>query len=127
MRRIICLVILLCFFLCGCSQDHDELRTFSYTEHCIEYADQKVSIRKTQDQTKQPVKNAEDAIAIAKNYCLINNAETMVEYDPFTGVYCVVFIPVYEIDGNILYYTDSPNVHVYVNADGIVLMTVRVG
>ena len=37
------------------------------------------------------------------------------------------FIPFFEIDGNILYRTDSSTVNVYVNADGIALMTILVG
>ena len=136
MKRYICIIVLLCLLLCGCDQEQKEsiaspaqtdLKTFSYTEDCLHFSDQKVSVLDTQSQAKQPVKTADDVIAIAKKHCLINNTETMVEYDPLTGVYCVTFIPFFEIDGNILYYTDSPNVHVYVNADGIVLMTVLVG
>ena len=136
MKRYICIIVLLCLLLCGCDQEQKEsiaapvqteLKTFSYTEHCLHFSDQKVSVLDTQSQAKQPVKTADDVIAIAKKYCLINNTETMVEYDPLTGVYCVTFIPFFEIDGNILYKTDSSNVHVYVNADGIVLMTILVG
>ena len=83
----------------------------------------KISILETQGQKKQPVRNADDAIAIAKKHCLINNVDIMVEYDPLTGVYCVIFMPVFEMDGNTLYYTDSSMVYVYVNEDGIALMT----
>ena len=136
MKRYICIIVLLCLLLCGCDQEQKEsivasvqteLKTFSYTEHCLHFSDQKVSVLDTQSQKKQPVKTADDVIAIAKKHCLINNTETMVEYDPLTGVYCVTFIPFFEIDGNILYKTDSSTVHVYVNEDGITLMTVLVG
>ena len=136
MKRYICIIVLLCLLLCGCDQEQKEsiaapaqtdLKTFSYTEDCLRLADQKVSVLDTQSQKKQPVKTADDVIAIAKKHCLINNTETMVEYDPLTGVYCVTFIPFFEIDGNILYKTDSSNVQVYVNEDGITLMTVLVG
>ena len=136
MKRYICIIVLLCLLLCGCDQEQKEsiaapvqtdLRTFSYTEDCLHFSDQKVSVLDTQSQAKQPVKTADDVIAIAKKHCLINNTETMVEYDPLTGVYCVTFIPFFEIDGNILYKTDSSTVHVYVNEDGITLMTVLVG
>ena len=123
MKRFLCSVMLLCLFMGGCGQKHAELRTFSYTEHCVEYSDQKISILETQGQKKQPVRNADDAIAIAKKHCLINNVDIMVEYDPLTGVYCVIFMPVFEMDGNTLYYTDSSMVYVYVNEDGITLMT----
>ena len=136
MKRYICIIVLLCLLLCGCGQEEKEsivapvqteLKTFSYTEDCLRFADQKVSVLDTQTQKKQPVKTVDDVIAIAKKYCLINNTETMVEYDPFTGVYCVTFIPFFEIDGNILYQTDSSTVHVYVNEEGIALMTILVG
>lgn len=136
MKRLICIVVLFCLVLCGCSQEEKDsiagpvqtdLKTFSYTEDCLRFADQKVSVLDTQTQKKQPVKTVDDVIAIAKKYCLINNTETMVEYDPFTGVYCVTFIPFFEIDGNILYQTDSSTVHVYVNEEGIALMTILVG
>jgi hypothetical protein len=136
MKRYICIIVLLCLLLCGCDQEQKEsiaapgqsdLKTFSYTEDCLRFADQKVSVLDTQSQEKQPVKTVDDVIAIAKKHCLINNTETMVEYDPLTGVYCVTFIPFFEIDGNILYRTDSSTVHVYVNEDGITLMTVLVG
>ena len=136
MKRYICIIVLLCLLLCGCDQEQKEsiaspaqtdLKTFSYTEDCLHFSDQKVSVLDTQSQAKQPVKTADDVIAIAKKHCLINNTETMVEYDPLTGVYCVTFIPFFEIDGNILYKTDCSNVQVYVNEDGITLMTVLVG
>ena len=127
MKRFICLTTLICFFLCGCGQTQYEVKTFSYTEDCIELADQKISILETQGQKRNPVKNGDDAVTIAKKHCLIHNADIMVEYDHFTGVYCVTFIPFFEMDGNILYQTDSSNVQVYVNEDGITLMTVLVG
>ena len=127
MKRFICLTILLCLFLCGCGQTQYEVKTFSYTEDCIELADQKISILETQGQKRNPVKNGDDAVAIAKKHCLIHNADITVEYDPLTDVYCVSFMPVFEIDGNMLFYTDSQFVNVYVNADGITLMTIVVG
>lgn len=127
MKKFLCLTTLICFFLCGCGQTQYEVKTFSYTEDCIELADQKISILETQGQERNPVKNGDDAVAIAKKHCLIHNADIMVEYDHFTGVYCVTFIPFFEMDGNILYQTDSSNVKVYVNEDGITLMTIVVG
>lgn len=136
MKRRICIVVLLCLLLCGCGLEQKEsiagpvqtdLKTFSYTEDCFRFADQKVSVLDTQSQTKQPVKTADDVIAIAKKHCLINNTETMVAYDPVTGVYCVTFIPFFEMDGNILYQTDSSTVHVYVTEEGIALMTIVIG
>jgi hypothetical protein len=127
MKRFVMLSLLICFFHCGCGQAEYEVKTFSYTEHCIEYADQKISILETQVQKKDPVRNGDEAVAIAKKHCLIHNADIMVEYDPFTDIYCVSFIPVFEIDGNVLSYTDSQIVHVYVNADGIALMTILIG
>ena len=126
MRRIIGVVVVICLLLCGCEQKQGELDTFSYTEHCVEYADQKVNIRDTQGQKKRPVKNADDAVEIAKEYCPTSNMDPMVAYDPLTGVYCVIFIPVLQIDGNPVYFTDCQTVHVYVNEDGITLMTILV-
>jgi hypothetical protein len=127
MKKFLCLTTLICFFLCGCGQTQYEVKTFSYTEDCIELADQKISILETQGQKKNPVRNGDDAVAIAKKHCLSHNADIMVQYDPLTGVYCVTFIPFFEMDGNILYKTDSSIVNVYVNADGITLMTILVG
>ena len=52
MKRLICIVVLFCLVLCGCSQEEKDsiagpaqmdLKTFSYTEDCIRFADQKVS------------------------------------------------------------------------------------
>ena len=133
MKRVIIISLMLCLLLCGCRQNQNEyvhnseLTTFSYTQHCIEFADQKVSICETKDQDKQAIKTVDDIVAIARQCCLTSNTETMVEYDPLTGVYCVTFIPFFEIDGNNLYYTDSSTVHVYINAEGIVLMTILIG
>jgi len=127
MRRIIVVVVVICMLLCGCEQKQYEIQTFSYTEHCVEYTDQKVNIRDTQVQKKRTVRNPDDAVEIAKEYCLTSNMDTMVAYDPLTGVYCVTFLPVFQVDGNPVYYTDSQTVHVYVNKDGITLMTILVG
>ena len=127
MRILFCFVILFSLLLSGCGQTQYEVKTFSYTQDCIDLADQKISILETQGQKKNPVRNGDDAVAIAKKHCLIHNADIMVQYDPLTGVYCVTFIPFFEMDGNILYKTDSSIVHVYVNADGITLMTILVG
>ena len=71
MKRFLCLAVLICFFLCGCGQTQYEVKTFSYTEDCIELADQKISILETQGQKRNPVKNGDDAVAIAKKHCLI--------------------------------------------------------
>ena len=127
MKRVIIILLMLCLFLCGCGKSQYEVKTFSYTEDCVKYAGQTISILETQGQRKSPVRNADDAVTIARKHCLINNADIMVEYDPLTDIYCVSFHPVFEIDGNVLSYTDSKSVHVYVNADGITLMTILAG
>lgn len=124
MKRLMCIVLLFSLVLCGCSEQQYEVGTFSYTEHCVGYADQNISFLDTQGQKKQTIRNGDDAVAVARKYCLINNAEIMVDFDPLTGVYCVVFIPAFEIDGNTVMYTDSQTVHVYVNKEGIALMTI---
>jgi len=126
MKRFVCIVLLLSLLLVGCSREQYEVRTFSYTEHCVEYADQGISILDTQGQEKRPIRNGADAVEAAKKHCLISNADIMVSYDPLTGVHCVAFIPVFQMDGNTVSYTDCQTVHVYVNEEGIVLMTVLV-
>ena len=126
MKRLICIVLLLSLLLCGCGEKQYEVGTFSYTEHCVEYAAQNISFLDTLGQKKQTIRNGEEAVAVARKYFLINNAEIMVDFDPLTGVYCVVFIPAFEINGNTVMYTDSQTVHVYVNEEGIALMTIVV-
>ena len=123
MKRCVC-AVLFCLLLIGCGRVEPVADNFSYTEHCVKYADQSVSVLDTQGQKKQPVRSADDAIEVAKKYCLINNVDISVSYDPLTAVYCVSFMTVYQMDGAPVYFTDDQIVHVYVNHEGIALMTV---
>ena len=124
MKRRICILILVSLLLCGGSKQQYHVGTFSYTKHCAEYgsAEFGVSIPDPESQEKTPVRNAADAVEVAKKYCIIKSAEISVDYDIFTGVYCVGFIQAVEVDGVTVYATGGQTV--YVNKDGIVLLNI---
>ena len=90
MKKVICLVCLFSFLLCGCSKRQYPVGTFSYTKHCAEYgsAEFGVYIPDPESQMKTRIRNAADAVEVAKKYCRIPNPEISVDYDIFTGVYC---------------------------------------
>ena len=124
MKSRICLVILVSLLLCGCSKQQYPVGIFSYTRHCAEYgsAEFGVSIPDHESQEKVPIRNAADAVKVAEKYCKIKSPEISVDYDVFTGVYCVGFIHAIEIDGVTVYGTGGQTV--YVNKDGIVLLNI---
>ena len=124
MKRVIFILLMLCLFLWGCSEQQYEVGSFSYTKHCTEYgsAEFGVSIPDPESQEKTPVRNAADAVKVAKQYCKIHSPEISVDYDVLTGVYCVGFIQAIEVDGVTVYATGGQTV--YVNKDGIVLLNI---
>jgi len=124
MKKVICLVCLFSFLLCGCSKRKYPVGTFSYTKHCAEYgsAEFGVSIPDPESQEKTRIRNAADAVEVAKKYCRIPNPEISVDYDIFTGVYCVGFVQAVQMDGYTVYGTGGQTV--YVNKDGIVLLDI---
>ena len=124
MKRRFCILILVSLLLCGCSKQQYHVGIFSYTRHCAEYgsAEFGVSIPNPESQEKTPVRNAADAVEVAKKYCKIKSPEISVDYDIFTGVYCVGFIQAVEVDGVTVYATGGQTV--YVNKDGIVLLNI---
>ena len=124
MKRRFCILILVSLLLCGCSKQQYHVGIFSYTRHCAEYgsAEFGVSIPDPESQEKTPVRNAADAVEVAKKYCKIKSPEISVDYDIFTGVYCVGFIQAVEVDGVTVYATGGQTV--YVNKDGIVLLNI---
>lgn len=124
MKRRICILILVSLLLGGCSKQQYHVGTFSYTKHCAEYgsAEFGVSIPDPESQEKTPVRNAADAVEVAKKYCKIHSPEISVDYDIFTDVYCVGFIQAIEVDDVTVYATGGQTV--YVNKDGIVLLNI---
>ena len=124
MKRRICIIILVSLLLCGCSKQQYHVGIFSYTRHCAEYgsAEFGVSIPDPESQEKTRIRNAADAVEVAKKYCKIKSPEISVDYDIFTGVYCVGFIQAVEVDGVTVYATGGQTV--YVNKDGIVLLNI---
>ncbi|MBQ5866102.1 MAG: hypothetical protein IIW56_05400 [Oscillospiraceae bacterium] len=124
MKRRFCILILVSLLLCGCSKQQYHVGIFSYTKHCAEYgsAEFGVSIPDPGSQEKTPVRNAAGAVEVAKKYCIIKSPEISVDYDIFTGVYCVGFIQAVEVDGVTVYATGGQTV--YVNKDGIVLLNI---
>ena len=124
MKRRFCILILVSLLLCGCSKQQYHVGIFSYTRHCAEYgsAEFGVSIPDPESQEKTPVRNAADAVEVAKKYCKIHSPEISVDYDVLTGVYCVGFIQAIEVDGVTVYATGGQTV--YVNKDGIVLLNI---
>lgn len=124
MKKVICLVCLFSFLLCGCSKRQYPVGIFSYTKHCAEYgsAEFGVSIPDPESQMKTRIRNAADAVEVAKKYCRIPNPEISVDYDIFTGVYCVGFVQAVQMDGYTVYGTGGQTV--YVNKDGIVLLDI---
>ena len=124
MKKLICLVCLFFLILCGCSKQQYEVGSLSYTKHCVEYgsAEFGVSIPDPESQEKTRIRSAADAVEVAKRYCKIPTPEISVDYDAFTGVYCVGFIQALEVDGVMVYATGGQTV--YVNEDGIVLMDI---
>ena len=124
MKRLICIVVLFCLVLCGCGKQQYTVGNFSYTKHCAEYgsAEFGVSIPDPESQEKTRIRNATDAVEVAKKYCKIPSPEISVDYDIFTGVYCVGFISAVEVDGFTVYATGGQTV--YVNKDGIVLLNI---
>ena len=124
MKRSICIAVLLSFLLCGCDGQQYEAGTFSYTEHCAEYANAElgVSILEPQGQKKVRVRNADDAVAVAMKYCVIRSPEISVAFDEYTGVYCVGFIYARQVVGRTVYGTGGQTV--YLNEDGIVLLDI---
>ena len=124
MKRRFCILILVSLLLCGCSKQQYHVGIFSYTRHCAEYgsAEFGVSIPDPESQEKTRIRNAADAVEVAKKYCKIKSPEISVDYDIFTGVYCVGFIQAVEVDGVTVYATGGQTV--YVNKDGIVLLNI---
>ena len=124
MKRVIFILLMLCLFLWGCSEQQYEVGSFSYKKHCAEYgsAEFGVSIPDPESQEKTPVRNASDAVKVAEKYCKIHSPEISVDYDVFTGVYCVGFIQAVEVDGVTVYATGGQTV--CVNKDGIVLLNI---
>ena len=124
MKRRICIIILVSLLLCGCSKQQYHVGIFSYTRHCAEYgsAEFGVSIPDPESQEKTRIRNAADAVEVAKKYCKIHSPEISVDYDVLTGVYCVGFIQAIEVDGVTVYATGGQTV--YVNKDGIVLLNI---
>ena len=124
MKRLICIVVLFCLVLCGCGKQQYTVGIFSYTKHCAQYgsAEFGVSIPDPESQEKTRIRNAADAVEVAKKYCKIPSPEISVDYDIFTDVYCVGFIQAIEVDGVTVYATGGQNV--YVNKDGIVLLNI---
>ena len=117
-------MLLLSLLLCGCTKQRYKVGIFSYTKHCTEYgcAEFGVSIPEPESQEKVPVRNAADAVKVAEKYCKIKSPEISVDYDVFTGVYCVGFIQAIQVDGVTVYGTGGQTV--YVNKDGIVLLNI---
>ena len=124
MKGYICIIVLLCLLLCGCGGQQYNVGIFSYTKHCAEYgsAEFGVSIPDPAGQQKTRIRNAADAVEVAKEYCKIHSPEISVDYDIFTDVYCVGFIQAIEVDGVTVYGTGGQTV--YVNKDGIVLLNI---
>ena len=124
MKRLICIAVLFCLVLCGCGKQQYTVGIFSYTKHCAQYgsAEFGVSIPDPESQEKTRIRNAADAVEVAKKYCKIPSPEISVDYDIFTGVYCVGFISAVEVDGFTVYATGGQTV--YVNKDGIVLLNI---
>ena len=124
MKKYMCFVVLASLLLCSCTDQKYKVGTFSYTKHCEEYAHAEfgVHVPDPESQEKTRILSAAEAVAIAKKYCRIPSPEISVDYDPFTGVYCVGFIQAIEVDGVTLYATGGQNV--YVNKDGIVLLNI---
>lgn len=124
MKGYICIIVLLCLLLCSCGGQQYNVGIFSYTKHCAEYgsAEFGVSIPDPAGQQKTRIRNAADAVEVAKKYCKIHSPEISVDYDIFTDVYCVGFIQAIEIDGVTVYVTGGQTV--YVNKDGIVLLDI---
>lgn len=124
MKKGVVFSLVICLLLCGCSKQRYPVGVFSYTKHCAEYgsAEFGVSIPDPESQEKTCIRNADDAVEVAKKYCKIPTPEISVDYDMFTGVYCVGFIHAMEVDGVTVYATGGQTV--YVNTDGIVLMDI---
>ena len=117
-------MLLLSLLLCGCTKQRYKVGIFSYTKHCAEYgcAEFGVSFPDPEGQEKVPIRSAADAVKVAEKYCVIQSPEISVDYDIFTGVYCVGYIHAIQVDGVTVYGTGGQTV--YVNKDGIVLLNI---
>ena len=116
--------MILCLLLCGCIKQQYSVGSFSYTNHCVEYgsAEFGVSIPAPEGQEQVRIRSAADAVKVADKYCVIPRPEISVDYDVFTGVYCVGYIHAIQVDGVTVYGTGGQTV--YVNKDGIVLLNI---
>ncbi len=115
MKRVVCLVAVLLFVLCGCSQNDKtqqiNVGSFSYAEDYAYYKDDP-GVKKSGfvNNEEAELDSAEQAVELAKKECTVDYDTTDVTYDSEAGIYRISFYKENQLGGN---------QDVYINQKGV--------